>query len=547
MADQEVYKPIEYSNSNLPGPCVILAPGSVKSKSFAFKQRFGENNIRDFAEIELSKASFSIIDNADKRELYKELALAANLGDKEAVRVFRKKNFHAANYLLRFDVIKAEPVAFESTGGSGEAIGALIELGFLIANKGRDNGVGSAIGATVASLKHYETKATWDVGLKYAIVDITTGEVVAEKELGEQHVATTELNAALGVQQKDAYNLSLDTMVQRLVQKAIAEIDKEQKPKLRIEAMNEELPESPKAKKAHEALVADYRNRVQEQEIENDKDRALETMHAWSFAYSNLDMDPLLTLANPKMHEFVRTEFGPFFKMMNVPGWRATFTIDVSNIQYEIIEYSTEKCKIQKKGYYRYGPKGKEENIYETEGEPTLLLKENGEWKIASSSVRHKNPKGEYVHKIDVSENKSTIFDGYKVGKMDMNYVFATSEKARELVAKVNSSKIRKGSGMSKEEMANLAAKEMHQVVEKFCADNKYDFVLESTSVKMIDKYGDLKADSLVYHNKDRLAEFLQKANSDEGKAYLRSDAHLDDISHAFVKAFDGVDCCMGR
>jgi hypothetical protein len=170
-----------------------------------------------------------------------------------------------------------------------------------------------------------------------------------------------------------------------------------------------------------------------------------------------------------------------------------------------------------------------------------VLVKENGEWKQASIQVKHVNQKGDYVHQIDVSENKSTIFDGYKVGKMDMNYVFANSAKAKEFAAAVHSGKSQKASGMSKEDLARVAANEMHNVVEKVCADNKYDFIFESTVIKRIDKYGDLNADSLVYYNKDRLAAFLHIANGEAGKAYFRSDPHLDDISHAVVKMLDGV------
>src|SRR5687768_8545817 len=53
-ADRAVYKPIEYSNASKAGPPLVVIPGEIKSNNATFIQKFGANNIADFAEIELS-------------------------------------------------------------------------------------------------------------------------------------------------------------------------------------------------------------------------------------------------------------------------------------------------------------------------------------------------------------------------------------------------------------------------------------------------------------------------------------------------------------
>src|SRR4249920_2824554 len=52
-ADRAVYKPVEYSNASKAGPPLIVIPGEIKSNNATFVQKFGSNNIADFAEVEL--------------------------------------------------------------------------------------------------------------------------------------------------------------------------------------------------------------------------------------------------------------------------------------------------------------------------------------------------------------------------------------------------------------------------------------------------------------------------------------------------------------
>ena len=62
MADKGLYKPVEYVNAAKPGPAIIVLPGEIKSNNANFMQKFGPSNIADFAELELSKANFKVLE-----------------------------------------------------------------------------------------------------------------------------------------------------------------------------------------------------------------------------------------------------------------------------------------------------------------------------------------------------------------------------------------------------------------------------------------------------------------------------------------------------
>ena len=50
-ADRGMNHDIEYSNASKMGPKLVVLPGEVKSNNSSFLQKFGPNNIADFADI----------------------------------------------------------------------------------------------------------------------------------------------------------------------------------------------------------------------------------------------------------------------------------------------------------------------------------------------------------------------------------------------------------------------------------------------------------------------------------------------------------------
>src|ERR1041384_6594141 len=49
-ADTAKYQTVSYSNAATKGPAIIVLPGEVKSNNATFSQRYGPNNIADYAE-----------------------------------------------------------------------------------------------------------------------------------------------------------------------------------------------------------------------------------------------------------------------------------------------------------------------------------------------------------------------------------------------------------------------------------------------------------------------------------------------------------------
>jgi len=80
-ADQAIYKPVEYVNKGTKGPALVVIPGDIKSNNANFIQKFGPNNIADFAELELSQANFSVLERSNLGHLLQEVSLAYNLVD----------------------------------------------------------------------------------------------------------------------------------------------------------------------------------------------------------------------------------------------------------------------------------------------------------------------------------------------------------------------------------------------------------------------------------------------------------------------------------
>lgn len=129
MADRGMYKPVEYVNAAKPGPAVIVIPGEVKSNNASFAQKFGPNNIADFAELELTKANFKVLERSSLGPLLQEFQLAYNLGDPQAARKFLQKGkLKTTKWVMKFDILKAEQVAQAQEGFSGRPIGALIGI-----------------------------------------------------------------------------------------------------------------------------------------------------------------------------------------------------------------------------------------------------------------------------------------------------------------------------------------------------------------------------------------------------------------------------------
>jgi hypothetical protein len=220
-ADQAAYQEVDYTNKAKRGPALIVIPGEVKSNNASFTQKFGPNNIADFAELELSNANFPVLERSNLGPLLNEITLAYNMGDpQEARKKMQMGKLKTTKWVVKFDILKAEQIAENKKGFDGRAIGA---LGGLF-------GVGGAVaGHVVSNVQTQEATGVWLVGMRYKIMDANTTEQVAQgyKELKMEVGANA--TSVMGVSNGAKGGVGMDTMVQRLVQSTVWEIDNKYK------------------------------------------------------------------------------------------------------------------------------------------------------------------------------------------------------------------------------------------------------------------------------------------------------------------------------
>ena len=219
MADKAMYKPIEYQNAAVKGPALVVIPGEIKSNNATFTQKFGPNNIADFAELELGRANFGVLERSDLGPLLKEFQLAYTLGDSNAARkMLQSGKLKTTRWVVKFDVLKAEQVAQASEGFDGRAVGQL--AGILIGGQG-----GAVAETVVGSVKTGEATGVWIIGMRYKVLDANTTEQVATGYTEEKMELGAKTQSVMGFSQGAQGGLTLDGMVQRLVQKLVWEID----------------------------------------------------------------------------------------------------------------------------------------------------------------------------------------------------------------------------------------------------------------------------------------------------------------------------------
>ena len=229
-ADQTIYQPVVYTNAAKKGPALVVIPGEIKSNNATFLQKFTSNNIADFGEIELSSANFQVLERSNLGPVLKEFELAYNLGDPDQARKFLKMGkLKATKYVVKFDILKTEQVASADQGFDGRTLGQMAGLLGVFAPT-RGGAVAGTVGGTaVGSVHSEEATSVWVIGMRYKIINAETTEQVATGYTEEKMEIGATSSGALGIHQSQQGGVSLDTMVQRLVQKSVWEIDSKYK------------------------------------------------------------------------------------------------------------------------------------------------------------------------------------------------------------------------------------------------------------------------------------------------------------------------------
>jgi len=221
-ADQAMYKPVEYVNKGTKGPALVVIPGDIKSSNASFNQRFLPNNIADFAELELSQANFGVLERSNLGALLQEISLAYNLGDANKARqTMNVGQLKSTKWIVKFDILKAEQIAENKQGFDGRAVGGIM---------GMFGGLGGAVaGRATSSVQTSESTGVWVIGMRYKIMDASTTEQVAQGYQELKMEVGAQQTSVLGISQGAKGGVGLDTMVQRLVQTAVWEIDSKYK------------------------------------------------------------------------------------------------------------------------------------------------------------------------------------------------------------------------------------------------------------------------------------------------------------------------------
>jgi len=229
-ADQAAYQAVTYTNVNKKGPALIVIPGEVKSNNATFIQKFTPNNIADFGELELSAANFQVLERSNLGPVLNEFSLAYNLGDPQAARKYLGMGkLKSTKYVVKFDILKAEQIASAQQGFDGRTLGQM--AGLLGAFSGSVGGAraGAVGGTAVGSVHSSESTGVWLIGMRYKIINAETTEQVAQGYTEEKMEVGATSQSVLGVSQSQQGGVGLDTMVQRLVQKSVWEIDNKYK------------------------------------------------------------------------------------------------------------------------------------------------------------------------------------------------------------------------------------------------------------------------------------------------------------------------------
>jgi hypothetical protein len=229
-ADKTLYQAVDYVNKNKPGPQVIVIPGEIKSNNATFLQKFTANNIADYGELELSNANFKVLERSNLGPVLREFELAYNLGDPQAARKYLGMGkMKTTKYIVKFDILKTEQVAQAQQSFDGGTLGQM--AGLLGAFSGsRGGAMAGAVGGTaVGSVHQGEATSVWVIGMRYKIINAETTEQLAQGYTEEKMEVGATSSGALGFNQGQKGGAGLDTMVQRLVQKSVWEIDNKYK------------------------------------------------------------------------------------------------------------------------------------------------------------------------------------------------------------------------------------------------------------------------------------------------------------------------------
>ncbi|WP_173087065.1 hypothetical protein [Fundidesulfovibrio magnetotacticus] len=226
MAEDNLYKPVEYVNAAQPGPTVLVLPGQVSAWSYEFLGKVNAQGLRDFAEVEMGKCNFKVLDRVENPAMLQEVAIAANLGEGAVIGKFKKFKFTPPHWVVVFDVIEVTPrsTGFKYTDKAMAGLAGSLMGGMIFGQ------LGAKIGeATLGSISSAEEQREWAISLRYRVIDAVSGVTAHEGQFQDKTTVYREIKGFMGFDTHEAGGGQLSTSVQRMVQQAIREIDEKHK------------------------------------------------------------------------------------------------------------------------------------------------------------------------------------------------------------------------------------------------------------------------------------------------------------------------------
>ena len=224
--DRAAYRRINYSNASKPGAALVVMPGEIKVTDAVLTQQIIPSSIADWAEVELAQANFKVLERTALGSVLMEVDTATRLGDRAAMEsLVRSGQLKGTRWLAKFDLLKAEPVATASRGVDGQPVADVVGILGQWSNSLRGQRAAQVGQVAAGSVQAERSAQVWLVGMRYRVIDAETGEQAGQGYVEERMESGAQGTAVMGVSGSSQGGVGFDTMVQRLVQRSVWEID----------------------------------------------------------------------------------------------------------------------------------------------------------------------------------------------------------------------------------------------------------------------------------------------------------------------------------
>lgn len=224
--DRAAYRRVSYSNAGKPGAALVVMPGEVRITDAVLTQQVLPSSIADWAELELAQANFKVLERAALGGVLTEVDTAARLGDRAAMdSMVRSGQLKGTRWIAKFDLLKAEPVATASRGVDGGPTAEVVGILGQWSNSLRGQRAAQVGQVAAGSVQAERNAQIWLLGMRYRVIDAETAEQVGQGYVEERMESGAQGTTVMGVSGSSQGGVGFDTMVQRLVQRSVWEID----------------------------------------------------------------------------------------------------------------------------------------------------------------------------------------------------------------------------------------------------------------------------------------------------------------------------------